>query len=50
MRCGVLTIFEIIDDLINDGANTVNHISIQNGKKVDGEMVKRLAITMPSKD
>ena len=37
-----LTIFEIID-----GVNTVNHISIQNGEKEDGEMAKGLTITMP---
>jgi hypothetical protein len=27
---------------MNDGVNIVNHISIQNGKKVDGEMAKGL--------
>jgi hypothetical protein len=32
---------------MNDGVNTVNHISIQNGKKVDGEMAKGLTITLP---
>jgi hypothetical protein len=33
---------------MNDGVNTVlNHISIQNGKKVDGEMAKGLTIIMP---
>ena len=37
MRCSIFTIFEIID-----GVNIVNHISIQNGKKVDGEMAKGL--------
>jgi hypothetical protein len=30
-----------------DGVNTVNHISTQNEKKVDGEMAKGLTITMP---
>ena len=32
---------------MNDGVNLLNHISIQNGKKVVGEMVKGLTITMP---
>jgi hypothetical protein len=41
MRCVILTIFKITDDV-----NTVNHISIQNGKKVDGEMAKGLTITI----
>ena len=37
----ILTIVEIID-----GVNTVYNRSIQNGKKVDGEMAKGLTITM----